>query len=127
MRGSIGGTTHRDALNRPLACPKCALQLRQSFVKYDDPALRLALGLGAPDADDIFDAIDENGDGEITIDELADYLELNSTSGGDVPACSKTIFRTLDVNGDGSLSRDELRKGYEEYTEFRRVLGLDRR
>jgi len=102
-------------------------ELRQSFVKYDDPALRLAIGLGAADADEIFDAIDENGDGEITASELAGYLELNSALGGDVPACATTIFRTLDVNGDGSISREELRQGYEEYTEFRRVLGLDRR
>jgi len=100
------------------------LELRQSFVKYDDPALRLALGLGATEADDVFDAIDVNGDGEISMAELEAYLEVSSSGGGDVQECTRTLFRTLDANGDGRVSRDELREGYAEYTAFRRVLGL---
>ena len=76
---------------------------------------------------DVFDEIDVNGDGEISRAELAAYLELNSSSAADVPACARTIFKALDVNGDGSLSREELRVGFDDYTEFRRVLGLDRR
>lgn len=99
-------------------------ELRQTLVTYEDPALRMALGLGAPDADDVFDEVDVNGDGEISRAELAAYLELNSSSAADVPACARTIFKALDVNGDGSLSREELRAGFDEYTEFRRVLGL---
>jgi hypothetical protein len=99
-------------------------ELRQTLVTYEDPALRMALGLGAPDADDVFDEVDVNGDGEISRAELAAYLELNSSSAADVPACARTIFKALDINGDGSLSREELRVGFDEYTEFRRVLGL---
>jgi len=101
------------------------LELRQSFAKFDDPAIRLAIGLGATGADDIFDAIDANDDGEITIDELVQYLELNSV--GETSTSVQTVFKTLDANGDGSISRDELRLGYEEYSEFRRILGLDSR
>lgn len=33
-------------------------EMRESFVKYDDPALRLALGLGTSEADQIFDQVD---------------------------------------------------------------------
>ena len=102
-------------------------ELRQTLVTYEDPAVRMVLGLGASDADDVFDEIDVNGDGEISRAELAAYLELNSSSAADVPACARTIFKALDVNGDGSLSREELRVGFDDYTEFRRVLGLDRR
>ena len=101
-------------------------ELQQSLVKYDDPAIRLALGLGATEADDLFDAIDDNGDGEITMAELAAYLELNATGGSDEAACAKTIFRALDANGDGSVSREELRQGYDEDMQFRKVLGLAR-
>ena len=104
----------------------CKGELRDSLRKYDDPALRMALGLGATDADDVFDAI-AGGGGEISMAQLAEYLEMNSASGADVPASAATIFRTLDANSDGSISRDELRVGLEEYTEFRKVLGLDRR
>ena len=100
-------------------------ELQQSFVRFDDPAMRLAMGLGATDADDIFDAIDANSDGEISVDELADYLELNSV--GDGVASANKIFQTLDANGDGSVSRAELKQGYEEYNEFRNALGLGRR
>ena len=33
-------------------------ELRDAFVRYDDPALRLALGLGTSEADAVFDLID---------------------------------------------------------------------
>ena len=42
-------------------------ELREAFARYADPALRLALGLGATDADAIFSAVDADGDGAIVL------------------------------------------------------------
>ena len=103
-----------------------AEELREALVKFDDPAIRLAIGLGATEADDVFDAIDTNSDGEVTIAELTAYLELNSCATEEATVSASKIFRTLDANGDGSIQREELRQGYEEYTEFRAILGLQR-
>ena len=98
--------------------------LRQSFVQYEDPALRLALGLGAPDADAVFDAIDTDGDGEISRGELLRYLELTATTGAGPAKSAATLFRTLDADGNGRISRAELREGFGEDAAFRQALGL---
>jgi Ca2+-binding EF-hand superfamily protein len=87
-----------------------AEELRQSFVKFDDPALRMALGLGETEADDIFNSIDTNGDGEISKEELSAYLERNgwdpmSTKWGTMPLVD-SLFAALDKNADARLSRD---------------------
>lgn len=98
-------------------------EMRDSFAKYDDPVLRIALGLGLKESDAIFSAIDTNGDGEISMAELTAYLSQKGyvEGGGDVVG---SIFRTLDANSDGSISRAELRQGYSEYAEIREALGL---
>jgi len=101
------------------------LELREAFVKYEDPALRLALGLGTSAADAIFDRIDVNGDGELTKEELVSYLESGGyplTSG-----VAETIFATLDTNSNGSVSREELRDGYVRYSALREALGLEKK
>lgn len=100
-------------------------EMRASFVKYDDPALRLALGLGTSEADQVFDAVDTNGDGAITQAELIAYMGSN---GYPKPgATATTIFETLDVDGDGTVSRGELREGYVKYSALRQALGLGRK
>jgi len=99
-----------------------AAELREAFVRYEDPSLRLALGLGTAEADRIFDRIDADGDGELTKAELVAFLE----AGGFPlqPGAADTIFATLDANGDGSISRAELRDGYVRYSSLREALGL---
>ena len=98
-------------------------ELRASFVRYDDPALRSALGLGdrsTSEAEAIFVAIDANGDGQISKEELSNYLSSN----GYEAEVAESVFGALDDNGDGMISRDELAEGYERYSALRGVLGL---
>ena len=95
-------------------------ELRESFVKYDDPALRAALGLGETEADSIFNSIDANGDGEICKEELQKFL----TSKGYNADTADSVFSALDDNGDGAISRDELHEGYTSYSALRSILGL---
>ena len=95
-------------------------EVREAFLRYADPALRLALGLGTSEADSIFVAIDANGDGDVEQSELALYLSRK----GYAAEAAATIFATLDVNGDGRISREELRNGYVRYAALRDALGM---
>lgn len=100
-------------------------ELRTAFVRYEDPALRLALGLGTSEADAIFDQIDANGDGQISKAELVEFM-----AAGGFPleaSAADSLFSTLDVNDDGGISRGELREGYVRYSALREALGLGRR
>lgn len=97
-------------------------ELRESFVKYDDPGLRLALGLGTSEADVIFDTIDSNSDGVITKEELTLHMVSNGYPSPEATAA--TVFKTLDVDRDESISRAELREGYMSYSAVREALGL---
>ena len=74
-----------------------AMELRESFVKFDDPALRVALGLGETESDAIFDAIDTNSDGEISQAELREYLERN---GYPAEVLVDSVFGALDEDSD---------------------------
>jgi len=97
-------------------------EMRESFVKYDDPALRLALGLGTSEADQIFDQVDVNGDGEISQAELT--VHMLNTGYPNPEGTAQTIFKTLDIDGDGTVSRAELREGWVKYSALREALGL---
>lgn len=96
------------------------VELRESFVKYDDPAIRAALGLGETEADTIFNAIDTNGDGQISREEMTKYLVAQGHS----PATIDNVFSAFDDNGDDSISREELHDGYSTYSALRGILGL---
>ena len=95
-------------------------ELRESFVKYDDPSLRAALGLGETEADEIFNKIDVNGDGQISREELSTYLADQGHSVETV----ESVFSAFDDNGDGVISREELHEGYTTYSALRGILGL---
>jgi Ca2+-binding EF-hand superfamily protein len=119
-------------------------ELRDAFVRYDDPALRLALGLGTSEADAVFDLIDGlhaartqqpkltclpdlrnaycvavDRSGNISQEELQQYLAQQGFAG----AIAASIFETLDENSDGQVSRQELHTGYVRYAALRQALG----
>lgn len=96
-------------------------ELREAFVRYEDPALRAALGLGTAEADTIFDRIDTDSDGQLSKAEVCAYLE---EKGFDTQTAADTIFKTLDADDNGTISRDELRNGCVRYSALREALGL---
>jgi Ca2+-binding EF-hand superfamily protein len=97
-------------------------ELRECFVKYDNPILKEALGLGASEADAVFDAIDTNRDGAITRLEHTKLLKITHTN-KDKSQVAK-VFKMFDADGNGTISREEIREAYAADTEFRRIFGL---
>jgi Ca2+-binding EF-hand superfamily protein len=103
-------------------------ELREGFLKYTP--LREAPGLGAynakfieeihVDADALFAAIDTDGDGTVTKDELRNHLK--TFSGYSFKAISN-IFAVLDANMDGSIERTELRDAFVKYSALRQAIG----
>jgi Ca2+-binding EF-hand superfamily protein len=62
-------------------------------------------------ADSMFEAIDENGDGVIAVDEHRQVVE--AWKGSD--AGMDEVFPKLDLNGDGHLSREEFRELWSDF------------
>ena len=77
----------------------------------------------AAEADEVFDAIDANGDGAISLEELRSHLAGDA---GYSSAAVQAMFDGLDTNGDRSVSRDELRAGFQRSSSatLRLALGL---
>ena len=68
-------------------------------------------------ADKLFDAIDGDGDGSISPEELRRHLLGGGAEApGTLTANSSfdALFAKLDLDNDGGISRDELRLGYQE-------------
>lgn len=103
-------------------------ELRAGFLKYSP--LRSAPGLGGynsefvdeihQDADALFAAIDSDGNGSISKDELREHLKTFSKYS--FKAISK-IFKMLDVNKDGSIEKEELRNAFVQYSALRQAIG----
>ena len=76
----------------------------------------------AAEADEVFDAIDANSDGAISLEELRSHIAGSGYS----PAAVQAMFDGLDTNGDRSVSRDELRAGFQRSSSatLRLALGL---
>ena len=62
-------------------------------------------------ADAMFDAIDEDGDGHVTIDE---HKQVVQAWKGTVAGVEE-VFARMDLNGDGYLSREEFRELWAEF------------
>ena len=106
-------------------------ELREAFVRY--PVLRHAPAMGTTkkssrnalhaEAEATFSALDLNGDGLISLEELQQHF-----SGAEGTTYSSTavesIFAVLDRNGDGSVTPSEFRGGYVRYRAMRLALGL---
>jgi len=54
-----------------------------------------------------FDKMDEDGDGEINLEELANYLAKQSGNRDDALRTATHIIEQLDQDGDGKISRSE--------------------
>ena len=103
-------------------------ELREGMVNYSP--LRKAPGFGNynaefkeeifADADALFDAIDQDQDGEVTDVELRIHLrEFSQYSDKAITA----IFSFLDLDADGGISRDEIRKAFVSYSALRQAIG----
>ena len=103
-------------------------ELRAGFLQYSP--LREAPGLGSynsqfvdeihVDADALFAAVDVDGSGAISKDELREYLK--TFKGYSFKAIS-SIFKMLDVNKDGEIEREELREAFVKYSALRMAIG----
>jgi len=72
------------------------------------------------DSDAIFSVIDNDGNGEISLDELTSHL---TKSGYEETVVTK-IFAKMDVNNDGCISGEEFRTGMVQFAPLRSAPGL---
>jgi len=103
-------------------------ELRAGFLLYSP--LRSAPGMGSynsqfvteihADADNLFNAVDIDGNGSISETELR--VHLRSFSGYSDPAITK-IFEMLDVDASGEISRGELQDAFVKYSALRQAIG----
>lgn len=114
-------------------------EFRDGFVQH--APLRNAPGLGDyrsefveelhGEADAIYDGIDHDGDGEISLSELYEHLlapeffaeDGSSTPVDYAPSAIEKMFSALDTNSDGKVSREEMRDGYVRCAALRIALG----
>lgn len=77
-------------------------------------------------ADELFDAIDTDGDGQISKVEL--HARLSESEGKWRPSysmrASDKVFDAIDTDGNGKISREELRGGMVRYSALRLAFGV---
>ena len=103
-------------------------QLRAGFLEYTP--LREAPGLGAynakfvdeihADADALFNAIDTDGNGTVSKEELRAHLKQFSKY---TFKAIGNLFTLLDVNKDGEIEKAELRDAFVKYSALRLAIG----
>ena len=64
------------------------------------------------EVDSIFDCVDKNGDGEITLEELKEHLvgEMGYTK-----EYTEYLYESIDTDSNGSISREELRFAFYNF------------
>lgn len=114
-------------------------EFREGLARFESARLRLALGLPefphappeeerSPDArrmalsDELFDAVDENGDNALQPKELLSFLK----GSGHSPLTVAAIFDALDIKQQGKISREDFRQSFSryEFPALRLALGL---
>ena len=101
------GVIHLDDLRDGLAeycrCAKC----ESSFVA-DVHA----------EADGMFELVDTDGDGTISVDEMRSHLLKN----GYTETASDALFKSLDADGNGTICQEELRAGFLKFSMLREAI-----
>ncbi len=82
---------------------------RYAEVYLDDRSAIRAFARG--DAQLLFDSMDADGDGKITLDEYRTYLQVCGLD----PSMADAFFRHADLNEDGKVTRAEMAHAVEEY------------
>lgn len=87
---------------------------REEFLRYcevflDDRDAVRAYARG--DVQLLFDAMDLDGDGRITVDEYRDYLTVCGVD----PAAADPFFDHADLDRDGRITRQEMAHAFEEF------------
>jgi alpha-tubulin suppressor-like RCC1 family protein len=104
--GQLGNGKHEPEISPFLL----ALKGERPNEAYKEPGL----------VDKIFKALDENGDGDISADELEHWLDENHfLEMGESSQFTKEVVmgfvRKIDVNGDGHISREELEGFFSQF------------
>lgn len=109
-------------------------ELRAGLVRFSP--LRAGPGLGAfntdfvteieEDADSLFDKIDTDNDGAVTMKELRSHVKIMAKRENQEMysfRATENIFSVIDADKDGSVSREELREAFVRCSALRMALG----
>lgn len=119
LRGDAPGTERYERLSAVMLgwwTSLSAASAHPALVTLDDVLTVVDLLPGMLDAvtataDAMFEAVDENGDGEIS---RAEYRQLIEAWNGR-PTDTDEVFGLLDLDGDGHLSRQEFRELWSKF------------
>lgn len=115
-------TVSRDELRQ---CFERFATLREvpGLVNTKEPSTKELVAEVERAADELFDAIDADGDGQISKAELQARLSSGESAAYSMRASDK-VFDAIDTDGNGRISRDELRDGMVRYSALRLALGV---
>ena len=65
----------------------------------------------------MFRALDKNGDGFLSEDEIKRFYEMLADMDADVPSAAEieSLIRSLDINGDGKIDLEEFSNGIDKF------------